>query len=148
MAVKTEAQFVAECEALQRERGITIVEKQLFRGFSFSYKWRCMNDGEEWDAAIKTVQTGRGCPKCGQRKSSSRGVTLDDFLKKLEERNNTHVPVSYVSGYNGLSWPKCVFKCDTCDHEWTNKPNVILTGGGCPECHKRNGKKWVHLQPS
>lgn len=140
MAVKTEAQFVAECEALKDERGIEIVEKQLFRGFSFKYNWRCVHDGNVWDATIKTVQTGRGCTICGQRKQPDRTVPLEHFLEKLDERNETSTPVSYVSGYNGLSWRLCLFKCDICDREWTHKPSAILAGSGCPACHKRQGK--------
>lgn len=141
MAKKTEADFVKECELLLEQRGITPVPKQLFRGFSYMYKWQCIHDGEVWDATIKTVQTGCGCPKCGGKAQRISNITpLDEFLTSLSERNTQYDPVSYVSGYNGLSWPKCLFKCDTCDHEWTNKPSAILSGIGCPKCHVKSRK--------
>lgn len=140
MAKKTEAQFIEECNLLVQERGIALVPGQQFRGFSYTYKWQCVHDGVTWEAVIKTAQTGRGCPKCGERKPlGSNNTPIAEFITKLLERNGKHDPVSYLSGYNGLSM-RCTFICDTCEHEWDNKPNAILTGIGCPECHKRSGK--------
>lgn len=87
--------------------------------------WKCCVCEYEWDAIAGNVLSGKGCPAC----SGNVRLTVEVITERLEGRNIT------LLSYAGGVMKKSLWKCCTCECEWSATANDILNGGsGCPAC--------------
>ena len=95
-------------------------------------KFKCKIDHYIWEAKWSAIQTGTGCPICGQRKNK---LTLKEVKKRLKEIN----PNVKIIGTKYLgSKDKILCKCLKDGNEWYSTWGTLQSGKGCPECHKLN----------
>lgn len=71
-----------------------------------------------------------------------RRMLLQDYLASIVGRG-----IRYVSGFNG-SRAKCLHECESDGFQWQVAPGTVLSGHGCPECHRRKlaSRKKVPLE--
>lgn len=94
-------------------------------------KVKCLVCGNEWETAAGNILAGRGCPKCGLKKSAkSRNKTHEKFVTQLSDCNPD---IEAIGRYNKAR-EKMEFKCRKCGHTWYATPDNILRGRGCPKC--------------
>lgn len=97
---------------------------------------RCKIDGYEWEVAPKDVVRGYGCPKC----AGNIKKTHEEYVVDVRNLNPN---IEVIGKYNGNK-VKIAHKCNVCGYEWLTKPNVILSGRGCPSC--ANNLKKTHKE--
>ena len=95
-------------------------------------KFKCKIDHYIWEAKWRAIQTGTGCPICGQRKNK---LTLKEVKKRLKEINpNVKIIDTKYLG----SKDKILCKCLKDGNEWYSTWEALQSGKGCPECHRLN----------
>ena len=83
-----------------------------------------------WEAKPHNLLNGTGCPECWKR---NKQTSKDEVIRRIRKAN---VNIEMVGRYNGTH-KKTKFHCIVCDYIWEQKPNVILSGCGCPNCSHR-----------
>lgn len=107
--------------------------------------WKCEKCGFEWEAQIKSRNSGVGCPKCGRKKLSQSQIqnsviksgSLQEKNKKLAtewnyKKNKEITPDMVSPGSNKKVWWKC-----SKGHEWQAVISSRNNGIGCPYCSNR-----------
>ena len=94
--------------------------------------WRC-EKGHDWEAAVSSRVSGRGCPYCsGQR------VCIDNCLQTVNfelakqwhpSKNDDLTPADVSAGSTKKIWWVCKK-----GHEWEAPVNNRQSGSGCPFC--------------
>ena len=80
---------------------------------------------------------GQGCPLCGnEKKGAYRKVSLEDFIRRANEKHHNKYDYSLVDLKN--TWSKVDIICPI-HGKFSQKANDHLRGIGCPECGKRFG---------
>lgn len=80
---------------------------------------------------------GQGCPLCGnEKKGAYRKVSLEDFIRRANEKHHNKYDYSLVDLKN--TWSKVDIICPI-HGKFSQKPNDHLRGIGCPECGKKFG---------
>jgi hypothetical protein len=111
--------------------------EQVTQGSNKHVWWACPNGTDhEWQAAIYSRTSGRGCPFCrGLRVSVTNSLnTLHPGLVEQwhPTKNGDLTPHMVASGSHQKAWWKCV---NGPDHEWQIEIGSRTTGGnGCPFC--------------
>lgn len=89
----------------------------------------CLKCGKYWQAIAADLLAGHACMSCyGKAKK-----TTEQFIEDLCKVN----PMLEVIGKYETSKTPIEMRCKTCSHEWSTKPNYLLSGSGCPVCAKR-----------
>ncbi len=101
--------------------------------------WKC-NKGHEWQAVIKSRNSGNGCPYCSGRlvvKGKNDLQTINPILASEwdYEKNDKLTPTDVLPNSNKKVWWKC-----SCGHSWVARIADRNNGTGCPICH-RNSKR-------
>lgn len=140
-AKKTHEQFLTELqiynERVSDERQLGLAPGQEYGGLDTPLEFVCSVHGSFVTKPRNVLVKGAGCPTCARAVTAAKNTKTDhNFLTQLGERNKTHPPIQYVSGFAGTS-KKCTFRCDECAHTWDTEPKSILRGHGCPECANR-----------
>ena len=102
--------------------------------------WKC-NNGHEWQAIIKSRNSGNGCPYCSNKKVLKGYNDLQTINPTLAyewnyEMNLGLTPMDIVPNSNKKVWWKC-----NNGHEWQARVADRNNGQGCPECYKIKRKK-------
>ena len=109
-------------QLVEMGNGIELIDEYVTAQTKVTF--RCRNS-HDWLAKPNDVLTGHGCPDCaGLRRSSKEKVN-----KKLDEAGRS---VRQLGEYKS-ALTKTLFRCEV-GHEWMVKPNVVLSGAGCPVC--------------
>ena len=90
--------------------------------------------GHEWEAAISSRSSGRGCPYCAGQKLLIGYNDLATSNPKLAKewhptKNGSLTPYDVMPGSNKKVW----WQCEK-GHEWENSVNVRNGGHNCPYC--------------
>lgn len=115
---------------------------QLRPSSNFLCTWHCRACGREWEASPAGRVNGRGCPSCArERGARTRSVAsperslralnpalAHEFLECLDEPGRTPQDLLPKSNKN------CLWRCTTCDHEWSARIATRTAGNGCPAC--------------
>lgn len=96
--------------------------------------WWLGKCGHEWEAAIGSRASGRGCPYCANQKILTGFNDLATVNPKLASewhptRNGELTPKDIAAGSNRRVWWIC-----SKGHEWENSVAVRNGGNGCPYC--------------
>uniref|UniRef100_UPI00359CBA0B zinc-ribbon domain-containing protein n=1 Tax=Collinsella bouchesdurhonensis TaxID=1907654 RepID=UPI00359CBA0B len=127
---KTNEQFLTELEL----KNPMVIAIDPYAGGHSKISFQCKKCGNRWFAEPVKILAGRGCPKCrGARISQSKTRSNDWFLGQMRLVNPSIEPLEKYSG--NLTPIKCV--CKTCNEEFNARPQVLLSGGRCPSCYKR-----------
>ena len=96
---------------------------------------KCLIDGCEWSAIPRTLLYGHGCPICSGNKKKTHEEYVQDVL---HINSDIEVIGEYVNSDTAI-----LHRCKVDGCEWLAKPNNILSGKGCPNCHFSIGEKLV-----
>ena len=104
---------------------------QVTQGSNTKVWWACTNGPDhEWQAAIHSRSSGRGCPFCrGLRVSVTNSLhTLHPELVAQwhPAKNGDLTPEMFASGTRQTAWWKCI---NGPDHEWQAQIGSRTTGG-------------------
>ena len=130
--VSDNAQLMAEWN-WERNNELNFDPKTLTTGSHKKAWWKCTK-GHEWQASVKQINNGSGCPYCAGVKVLS-GVndlqTVNPSLAKEwnYEKNNGLTPTDVMSNSGKKVW----WKCDN-GHEWSSSIYHRNRGNGCPYC--------------
>jgi G:T-mismatch repair DNA endonuclease (very short patch repair protein) len=77
---------------------------------------------------------GVGCPKCWRdKKPKNRLLSQEHVIKQFEETHGVgtydYSRVKYVNTHS-----KVLIKCNTCNKQFLQTPDIHKTGSGCPKC--------------
>jgi hypothetical protein len=137
MAIKkTPEQFQNELTQYNaRNHPACITTTDVYVSLSTPMEFTCMQCNIGFKTNPKYVLVNNsGCPSCSTIKvSNANSVSVDEFVAQLNNRNLVHSPISYVSGFMGMT-KKATFKCGTCSHKWETLPKTVVRGSGCPLC--------------
>lgn len=117
-----------------------------YRGLTIPITWKCISpqcpiSRFEWNQTpARILHKNRGCPACGVNKGNIHNLknklTNECIDRKLKE--NCRSDISRISDYVG-NRTHVVWKCSTCQHQWSTTTGHILYGGtGCPLCKKKS----------
>ena len=107
--------------------------------------WKCKN-GHEWQAVIKSRNSGCGCPYC----SGLRVITGETDLQTINpalasewnyEKNDGLMPNDVLPNSNKKVWWKC-----SKGHEWQASVYNRTNGRGCPYCSKLSHSKILNVE--
>lgn len=97
----------------------------------------CKKHNFEFQMSPHNHLRGQGCPLCGnERKGVYRKVSLEDFIRRANEKHNNKYNYSLVNLKN--TWSKVDIICPI-HGVFSQKANDHLRGIGCPECGKQFG---------
>ena len=97
----------------------------------------CKKHNLEFQMSPHNHLRGQGCPLCGnERKGQYRKVSLDDFIRRANEKHGNKYDYSLVDLKN--TWSKVDIICPI-HGVFSQKANDHLRGIGCPECGKKFG---------
>ena len=100
--------------------------------------WFLCPSGHEWQAQLKSVTSGSGCPKCSGREVITGETDLATVTPALAAewhptKNGLVTPSDVTKSTNTLYW----WLCPKCGHEWEASVNNRDKGRGCPICNAR-----------
>lgn len=131
MKKKTHEEYICEVNLINNN----IQVKEKYNGSFNKIKHRCKICGYEWFVAPANIIQGRGCPQCVGKVHK----THEQYVSELTKKNsNIEVVDTYINNRT-----KIKHRCVICQYEWIARPDVILSGGGCPQC--ANIKKQLNL---
>ncbi len=141
MAEKKEIQYVSDNAQLMAEwnweKNAEISPSEIMAGSSKVVWWKCKN-GHEWQAVIKSRNSGCNCPYC----SGLHAITGETDLQTVNptlasewnyEKNDGLMPNKILPNSNQKVWWKC-----SKGHEWQATVSNRNIGNSCPYC---SGKK-------
>lgn len=101
---------------------------------------KCKIDGYTWMGEPANILNGKGCPMCGNKRTSQLlRKAHDQYIKEVNERNpSIEVIEQYIDAYTPILH-KC--KIDGC--EWMARPHNILHRNGCPKCRESSGERII-----
>ncbi len=101
---------------------------------------KCKIDEHTWMGEPANILHGKGCPICGNRRTSKLlRKAHDKYVKDVNERNpSIEVIDQYIDAYTPILH-KC--KIDGC--EWMARPHNILHRNGCPKCRESSGERAI-----
>lgn len=94
-------------------------------------KVRCLVCGNEWEPNAKSLLSGRGCPDCAQESRSNKQRRSHQSFVEAVNAINPQIDIlsQYVSSADTVN-----ARCRVCGYEWNPISQVLLSGGGCPNC--------------
>ena len=97
---------------------------------------KCLKCGYEWKVFPSNILSNNSnCPNCAIERSKIRfKKTTEQYKEELKIKNSNIICLEEYT--NALT--KILHKCLVCGNIWKAKPNIILSGYGCPTC---SGKK-------
>lgn len=126
---KTNEQFLSELQQVH-ENKITALEPYM--NSVTKMRFQCTVCTHKWEAVPRDILSGKGCPKCGLKKTVKFHTKTDkQFLIDLKKIQGNKV--TPLEPYN-KSHVKIRFRCNTCNNVWKTTPSAILAGHGCPKC--------------
>lgn len=108
--------------------------------------WICSSCGYEWNAQIKSRNSGCGCPECGFKKAEKTRITNQIVEKGTLAQNNPELAEEWHPTKNEDLTPekfpsssvRKVWWLGKCGHEFKASVYERLKGLGCPFCAKYN----------
>ena len=101
---------------------------KLTRGTHAVFTWRCQL-GHQWQAAVNTRVSGRGCPYCSNTKVLAGFNDLKTKFPELASEAKDWDPSTVLSQSNkSMRW-ECSF-----GHAWDARIQSRFLGRGCPYC--------------
>ena len=102
--------------------------------FSHRKVWWCCERGHEWQAVVKSRQSGAKCPVCTNRViipgENDLAACHPDLAKQWHPKKNN--PLTAKDVFSG-SLRKVWWKCEK-GHEWEARISARSSGMGCPVC--------------
>ena len=111
--------------------------------------WKCSKCGFEWEAEIKSRNSGTGCPECGKQKmiesrisnklkdSHSFGQAYPELLNEWNYNKNRIDPYAITQKSHKRVW----WKCSKCGFEWESPISSRANGYGCKKCGFKQSAK-------
>ena len=86
---------------------------------------------------------GRNCLLCAKEIKHKKLVSsTEEFIKKAEKIHGNKYDYSKVNYIDKLT--KVIIKCNMCNNEFEQRPDIHLRGSGCSECNKESkGEKRI-----
>ena len=96
-------------------------------------KHHCLIHDIYWDIAPTNALKGNGCSECHkERIGKHKQKSHEQYISEVRNINpNIVVMEKYISAKTPI-----LHKCTIHNIEWKPYPEVVLRGGGCPECWK------------
>ena len=105
--------------------------------------WKC-EYGHEWEAAIYSRVSGKGCPYCGHQLASPDNnltVHYPELISEWHPLKNDKSPDNYLPHSNLKVWWQCAK-----GHEWeTTISHRTNLGNGCPSCSNQSSKNEIRI---
>ena len=80
---------------------------------------------------------GRNCRLCAKEiKHNKLASNTDAFIEKAKKIHGTRYDYSKVDYIDKIT--KVIIKCNVCGTEFTQRPDIHLSGSGCKECNKKS----------
>lgn len=116
-----------------KEKGINYTPLEEYDGASKKILFRCNECGNTWEAKPTNILSGKGCPKCRDKKARQRCVYSHEKFCELAEEKNPRIKI--IGTYTGNK-NKIKVACLKHNVEWDTFPHIVLKGCGCHECLK------------
>lgn len=94
---------------------------------------RCLACSHAWDASVKNLLQGSGCPECAANHRGKKLIMPESDAVKRIERSGKYKFIQWVGVYESIKTAALV-KCTSCGHSWSPKAHNLLIGTGCPAC--------------
>ena len=88
------------------------------------------SEGHQWEAEPGSVMSGCGCPQC---------VGCSPLSKVIVNERIASRGIRLIGDYVDTQ-TKTTFECRE-GHQWSTRPNNVMSGRGCPQCSGRRGFK-------
>lgn len=126
---KTKEEYVSELKI----KNPTVILIGEYMGARVKTRHRCLLHNIEWEITPSNALKGNGCLECwNERKSKSRQKSHEQYVNEVRNINsNIIVMEKYINAKTPI-----LHKCTIHNIEWKPYPEVVLRGGGCPECWK------------
>jgi hypothetical protein len=120
---------------VRQQHGDKVKVVGKFVNFKTKVAYECRKHGV-WDAKPGNVERGASCRKCyNERVSIRTRKSHETYATALSERELVALD-RYVTSHTPIR-----HKCKL-GHVWIAKPNVVLTGHGCPTCDKSQYRRY------
>lgn len=90
---------------------------------------RCKKCSYEWSVVPTSLLRGSGCPNC----AGSMKKTHAAFVSEMKTKN----PDIIILGQYENANCKILVQCNNCGRKWEVTPTNLLSGKGCPSCHRK-----------
>lgn len=105
--------------------------------------WWVCSEGHEWQAAIYSRSSGRGCPYCAGKlpsKTYNLKYNFPSIAAEWHEKNELS-----PENFTPFSNKKILWKCAK-GHEWTTSiVQRTASGNGCPKCSNQSSKNEIRI---
>ena len=113
-----------------------------YQNNQYKLKLRCKIDNTIWYQKWNHLNSGHGCPKCADKKSSERQRgSIDKVIKDIEVINPK---IKIISDFYENSKTKLTCECLDCGNIWKANSNNLKNGTGCPLCASSRGEKIIY----
>ena len=130
-AKRTTEEFITELQIINPS--IQVIGE--YEGSSKPIQCKCSVCCYQWSPLPSNLLTGVGCPKCAKSRSAlKRRKPNKQFCDELKKINPNIIPVEkYINEKT-----KIIFRCKICGNTWSQMPDALLRGEGCPSCNHTN----------
>lgn len=91
----------------------------------------CGKCGHNWRSTPDNLLSGRGCPRCSQRRAHDKRRKSHGHF--IEQVHSMHPNIHILGTYRGAKTP-VMCECLQCGDKWSPQPTNLLNGCGCPRC--------------
>jgi len=114
-----------ELKKVVKEKNGKLLSKTYF-GSRTKLKFQCQK-GHTWEAPPYSVQSGRWCLDCSNRKK----LTIEEMQEIAKKRKGKCLSTKYINTITKLKW-----ECEK-GHTWEAIPISVKSGRWCPKCRVR-----------
>lgn len=93
----------------------------------------CEKHNVYWNIKPNDLLYRCGCPECGKEQNVQWCLKTKEWF--IEELSKVNPNVKLIGEYKNLN-TKTMFYCEIHDEYWITIPQNVLSGHGCPICHK------------
>lgn len=133
---KSTTEFIDEVSQINQE--IEIIGQ--YRTVKSHIEARCKKCKYVWSPTAASLLRGEGCPICGRNRANQKTrKTHEQFIADMADK---HPKIFVLGQYHNSKTPIEVY-CSICGHNWSTKPNILLSGCGCPLCGRERTRQAV-----
>lgn len=126
---KTTQQYIADL--ISKDLAYIVPNKE-YQQMIENLEHLCTKCSHIWIAKPVNILKSKGCPNCHSHRNKK---THTSYLVELKDKGIVYAPLEkYINNITPI-----LHRCNA-GHEWSVRPNAILSGHGCPSCSPNRRK--------